>query len=1123
MYLITQIDLMTIKIIKILFVVTLSVFLSGCNDSPDKNAATTAKTDIPPFDSQTSSHTGITFINTVEDQDSFNILTYRNYYNGGGVGIGDINNDGLPDIYFTGNMIKNKLYLNNGNFKFEDITQSAGVEGNGAWSTGVAMSDVNGDGWIDIYVCNSGDVEGKNRANELFINNKNGTFTERAKEYGLADDGYSTHAVFVDLDMDGDLDCYVLNNSYKDPARISFYEKERFKYGLPGGDRIYFNDNGKFIDKTKESGIFSSDIGFGLGASVGDLDNDYLPDIFISNDFWERDYLYFNKGKGVFKEALIDNIPYVSVASMGSDIADLNNDGWMDIFSTDMLPHTNQRLKTSLKFDEFFLGDLKWKYSYYHQYVQNCLFINQKDKMFRELAHFAGVAATDWSWGALLFDINLDGHKDIYVCNGVYHDITDADFTDFIGDMGAIKKVVSEHGRYDFRDFKKYLPHNPQKNFAFINKGNLKFENLADQLNLSQEGYSNGAAYADLDNDGDFDLVINNVNMDASILKNNAVESGKNFIKIKLTGPAKNIKGIGTTAKLMQGSQIQTAQSMQSRGFQSSVDSDIIFGVPDFDKVSDSILIVWPDQSFQIIKGDLLNKTIEVNYKDRKEGLPVNKSSSEKFSIVEVTNSVLTDKFSHIENDYIDYNSERLMPRVHSTEGPKIIVGDVNGDKFQDAILLGASGQSDQLLLYKNGQYTMSKMASFEADKDAEGSTGLLYDFDGDGDLDYLVGAGGNEYQKGFKSFVARYYENDGKGIFTRNFEKFKDIVGQVSCIEMGDYNGDGLKDIFIGGRSIPGNYGLTPRSFVLKNLGKGNFEDVTDAVTGPLGMVTAAKWFDIDKDGKEELIVVGEWMPLMVIKYTSTGFQDVQTIKNSFGWWSSLEMTDLDGDGDMDFVVGNWGTNSKFKATTQKPIKMYVNDFDKNNKAEPLLEWFYQNDTKSYPFASKGDLTSQLPFLKKKVLKYKDFATSQLSDLIDPTLLKNSEIKQVETLESVFLINNNGQLEMKSMPDVCQYAPIFATVSTDVDGDGCKDIVFGGNFFRLKPEIGRQEGLNGGYLKGNCKGTFTYISHIESGLFFSGEIRDLKLINNYIWCARNNDHLQVFKPNSKKNEVIAQ
>lgn len=1090
----------------------------SCKDNPEKSVIVSQTSDINAFESLLSKQTGITFNNKVEDQDSFNILTYRNYYNGGGVGIGDINNDGLLDIYFTGNMVKNKLYLNKGNFQFEDITESAGVGGNGAWSTGVAMSDVNGDGWIDIYVCNSGDVDGKNRSNELFINNKNGTFTEMAAVFGLADEGYSTHAVFVDFDLDGDLDCYVLNNSYKDPARISFYEKERFKYGLPGGDRIYFNENGKFIDKTIESGIYSSDIGFGLGASVGDFNNDYHPDIFISNDFWERDYFYLNDGKGKMKEQLIDNIPYVSVASMGSDVGDIDNDGWMDIFSTDMLPHTNQRLKTSLKFDEFFLGDLKWKYSYYHQYVQNCLFVNQKNNSFKEVAHFAGVAATDWSWGALMFDINMDGLKDIYVCNGVYHDITDADFTDFIGDMGSIKKVVSEHGRYDFRDFKKYLPHNPQKNFAFINKGNLKFENLADVLNLSQEGYSNGAAYADLDNDGDFDLIINNVNMDASILKNNAIESGKKYIKIKLNGPTPNFKGIGTLAKLYQGGQIQTYQSMQSRGFQSSVDSDILFGVSAFDSSTDSIVIIWPDRSFQVLKGDLINKVTTVDYKDRVQDIYVNDVPKNIIKINEVSASIFEKSITHIENDYIDYNAERLMPRVHSTEGPKIIVGDVNGDNKEDAILLGASGQSDQLMIYNNGKYNAVKVLDFEKDKDDEGSTGILHDFDGDGDLDYLVGAGGNEFQRGFKSFVARYYENDGKGSFTRKPDQFNTVIGQVSCIEIGDFDGDGLQDIFIGGRSIPGNYGLTPRSFILKNQGKGNYLDVTDAVTGPLGMVTAAKWLDIDKDGKAELIVAGEWIPIMVLKYSSTGFQVVQTIQGSHGWWSSLGMMDLDGDGDMDFVAGNWGLNSKFATSVQKPMKMYVSDFDKNNKVEPLIEWFYQNETKPYPFASKGDLTAQLPFLKKKVLKYKDFANSQLTDLIDPTLLKAAESKHVETFASSFIINNNGILELKQMPMECQFSPMFSSCGADLDGDGCQDILFGGNFFRLKPEIGRQEGFRGGYLKGDCKGNFTYIPPSNCGIDMIGEVRDIKPVNQHIWVAKNNNNVQVFKPSNNKN-----
>lgn len=1089
----------------------LILFLTDCTKDNKQISIQDNSNNLFAFDALKSSTTGVNFINKVEDQENFNILTYRNYYNGGGVGVGDINNDGLQDLYFTANMGKNKLYLNKGNFTFEDITDKAGVAGQGAWSTGVAMSDVNADGFLDIYVCNSGDVDGKNRQNELFINNGDNTFTEKAAEFGLNDNGYSTHAVFIDLDEDGDLDCYLLNNSYKDPARISFYEKERFKYGAPGGDRIYINESGKFTDKTKESGIYSSDIGFGLGVSFGDLNNDFKPDMFISNDFWERDYLYFNQGKAKFKESLIDQVPYVSVASMGSDIGDLNNDGWLDIFSTDMLPHSNLRLKTSLKFDEYFLGDIKWKTSYYHQYVQNCLHINQQNNTFKEIAYFAGVAATDWSWGALIFDINLDGLKDIYVSNGVYHDITDSDFVDFIGDQNAIRKVVTEKGRYDFRDFKQYLPHNPQKNFAFINQGGLKFKNLADALNIAEEGYSNGAAYGDLDNDGDYDIVINNVNMEASLLKNNAVEKGAKFIKLKLEGPVKNKFGVFTTVKLLQKSGIQIFQSMQSRGFQSSVDPDILFGVENFDTATDSILIVWPDSKYQVLKGDLLNKTTKVSYDDN---LGEYNFSPEirKTLISDITKSILNPEIIHIENPYIDYNSERLMLRLHSTEGPKLVSGDVNNDGLEDVILLGASGQSDQLLIYKNGKYILSRQIAFETDKESESTCGILFDADEDGDLDFLAGNGGNEYQKGFNSFKGRYYQNDGKGNFSKDENKFKEFVGQVSCIESGDFDGDGKQDLFIGGRSVPGNYGLTPRSFIYKNMGGGNYIDVTDAETGPMGMVSAAKWMDIDKDGKDELIVVGEWMPVTVFKYGTTGFQIKYTVPGSNGWWTSLEKADTDSDGDLDLIAGNWGLNSKFKASPDKKITMFTSDFDDNKKVEPIIEWFYMDDPKPYPFASKADLTSQLPILKKKVLKYKDFANSQVKDLISPDKLKKADIKFVETLQSAILLNEKGILTMKALPDEVQLTPIFATLYNDLDGDGCDDIFFGGNFYRLKPEIGRQDGNSGGYLKGDCNGNFNYVLPKLSGLNVQGEVRDAKVINNQLWISRNNESPLVFK-----------
>jgi enediyne biosynthesis protein E4 len=542
--------------------------------------------------------TGIDFKNEISNQQNFNILTFRNYYNGGGVGIGDVNNDGLNDIYFTANMAPNKLYINKGNFQFEDVTVKAGVAGTRYWSTGVCMADVNSDGLLDIYVCNSGDLAGENRENELFINNGDGTFSERAKEFGLNDNGYSTHASFFDYDLDGDLDCFVLNNSYTDPQRITKLSGSRNNYGSPGGDRLYRNDNNRFVDITPGSGIYSGDIDFGLGVSVSDVNGDRYPDIYVSNDFWERDYLYVNNKNGTFSEKLPDSFSYISANSMGSDIADLNNDGHNDIFSTDMLPASNYRMKAALMIEEYYLEDIKWRNSYFFQYIQNALQINNGDGTFKETAFYSGMAATDWSWGALIFDMDNDGKKDVFVSNGIYHDITDLDFVDFISDKDEIRKVIEKKGRSDFRDFLEYLPENKQKNFAFLNHGNLRFQNAADSLGFGDESFSNGSAFGDLDNDGDYDLVVNNVNMESFIYENKNEE--KHYIKVKLRGPKSNRFGIGAQVKLYYPGGQQVMESYLARGFQSSVDGDLIFGLGNATKV-DSLVIVWPDLSLQSV------------------------------------------------------------------------------------------------------------------------------------------------------------------------------------------------------------------------------------------------------------------------------------------------------------------------------------------------------------------------------------------------------------------------------------------------------------------------------------------------------------------------------------------
>ena len=1052
--------------------------------------------------------TGIDFINEIENQQDFNILTFRNYYNGGGVGIGDINNDGLNDVFFTANMGPNKLYLNKGNFQFEDVSEKAGISGSKYWSTGVSIADINADGYLDIYVCNSGDMKNGSRENELFINNGDGTFSEKGREYGLNDSGYTTHAAFFDYDLDGDLDCFVLNNSYTDPQRIASVSRERNNFGSPGGDRLYRNDGNKFVDVTKTSGIYSGDIDFGLGISVGDVNGDRFPDMYVSNDFWERDYLYINNRDGTFSEKLTDNFSYISANSMGSDIADLNNDGYNDIFSTDMLPSSNYRMKSALMIEEYYLEDIKWRNSYFYQYIQNALQINNGDGTFKEIGFYSGVAATDWSWGSLIFDMDNDGNKDIFVSNGIYHDITDLDFVDFISSQEEVKKVVEAKGRSDFRDFVEYLPHNKQMNFAFVNQGNLKFENRASTIGFQDESYSNGSAYGDLDNDGDYDLVINNVNMEAFVYENKI--ENNNYLKIKLKGPEQNPNGIGTQIKVFTADQQQVMESYTARGFQSSVDSDLIFGLGK-NKTIDSLVVIWPDLEIQIIAGKeiAINSTVTMTY---------NKSGTD-FKIIPSGTALFeadAKQFSplplHVENAYLDYDHERLIPHASSTEGPKIVKGDVNGDGAEDFILLGAAGQADQLFIDKKGVYRKVEQSYFESDKNFESVCGTLFDADNDGDLDFVAGSGGNEYQKGFPNFMSRFYLNDGKGNFIKEVTKGPVFGGQVSCIEPYDFDKDGDADLFVGGAGIPGSYGLTPRSFLLRNEGKNVWTDITTQDTGPIGMVKDAVWSDINGDNLTDLIVVGEWMPIKIFIQENKNLKLGSVIPSSNGWWNTIEGADLDGDGDEDFVLGNWGENMKLQASTAKPLNLYVNDFDNNGRNECILEWQFGTDEKPFPFASKKDLTAQLPMLKKNSLKYQEYATKQVKDILTKEMLDKSLKLTTNTLKTSVLMKVGSNLELRDLPLEAQLSPVYAIEILDVDQDEKLDLVLGGNFYKLKPEIGRLDGFDGGYFKGNGDGTFAFVSALNSGLKISGEVRDISTLGNLLIFARNNQSIISFK-----------
>jgi len=1045
------------------------------DNKPDENAL---------FQLLTSKQTNIDFTNNIQDQQDFNILNYRNFYNGGGVAIGDVNNDGLDDLCFTANQDKNRLYLNKGNFEFEDITAKANVGGEKAWSTGVTMVDINADGWLDIYVCNSGDVKGDNKANELFINQQDGTFKEEATKWNLANESFSTHASFFDYDLDGDLDCYLLNNSFRSPDRIEFYRKKRDEVHEEGGDKLMRNDGGRFTDVTVEAGIYTSDIGFGLGVSVSDLNNDMFPDIYVSNDFWERDYLYINQGNGTFSEELTERLSICSFNSMGADIADLNNDGSAEVMTTDMLPRNNYRLKTMTQFEPYRLENEKVNASYHYQMLQNCLHFNDGEGNFQELAFLAEVGATDWSWGALMLDLNNDGWKDIFVSNGIYRDLTDFDFVDFISDQEKVRTAMKNG---NVLDVLKEMPSQVISNYAFLNQKDRTFKNEAESLGLATPSFSNGAAYGDLDNDGDLDLVINNVNMPCFIYKNQTSEKeGGNYLKIKLKGNAQNPLGIGTKVRMQANGQLQEVQHYLSRSFQSAVAPNLLFGLADA-TVVDEIEVIWPDQKRQVIKNTNANQTLEIDYANATSILESEIAQPTSIFKVEPLSSAL-----HQENSFNDFDHERLMTHMLSTEGPEILVGDLNGDQLEDFILLGASNQADQIFLHqKNGKFQAKKSAALERDKTNESTCGLIVDLDQDGDQDILIGSGGNEYEKGFENYRLRYYENLGTGEFVKIDIKAPPAAGNFSCIKACDFDIDGDLDLFIGARAVPGNYGLAPRSFFLQNQGQGLWNDLTTEAIGTVGMITDAAWADTDSDGDQDLVVVGEWMPITIFENVDDGLVLKEQIPNSAGLWQSIEAVDLDGDKDIDFVLGNWGENSKLKASPERPLSMYVKDFDVNSKSEFIINWYAPEDEVAYPLASKKDMVEQMPILKKSVLKYSDYAQKTYEELIPEAVRKDAKAFKVPCLSSSVLWNNQKQLELKPLPQAAQVAPIFTIIAEDLNEDGNVDLGLFGNFHHVQPIIGKLGGNRGVFFSIRQDQQFTtLISPV-----IKGEIRDAKKI----------------------------
>lgn len=1072
-----------------------------------------------------SDQTGIFFNNKVENQKDFNIFQYRNFYNGGGVAVGDVDNDGLADIYMTANMEANKLYLNKGDFKFEDISESAGVEGNKPWSTGVVMVDINQDGFLDIYVSNAGNLEGDNDDNELYINNGDLTFTESAEKYNLAKTGFSTHATFFDYDLDGDLDAYILNNSNIPVSSLNFASNRELRAedwkvsdAFKGvGDLLLRNDDGKFVDVSVESGIYGSLIGFGLGVFVTDLNQDSYPDIYVSNDFYERDYLYINNQDGTFNEEIENWTSHLCLSAMGVDMADINNDGLNDIFITDMMPEADERIKSVMEFEGYNTYKLKQSKDFYQQYIQNTLQINNGNGTFSETAYFSGIAKTDWSWAGLMFDMDNDGFKDLYVTNGINHDLTDIDFVDFFANE-IVQKLVLTGKKEEITEIINKMPIVPLSNYGYRNNGDLTFENATQEWGLEIPSFSNGCAYADLDKDGDLDLIVNNANMEAFIFRNNTEKLSKNsYLRIEFEGDEKNQFAIGASVKLYAGETILYQELMPSRGFQSSMEYPITVGLGGIKKL-DSIRVVWPDGLSQRLDDVTVNQTLKLSHKDANTWSPVDERESEPL-LKEVVNQKIA---VHQENHFNDFDMEGLIAKQLSQEGPALAIADIDGDGNEDVFVGGAKGQPALLYLHtSNGKVSPKEQKSFNEDAYYEDTAASFFDADGDGDQDLMVGSGGNQADDQ-QYYLARLYINDGTGSFRRSDQDLPVLKMNISVIAPNDFDEDGDIDVFVGSRSVPGVYGIDPKHFFLQNQGDGTFSEVSERVAYDIkdaGMVTDAEWVDVDGDGVKDLITVADWGAPNIYKNNKRRLSKMESnVSQLTGWWNTVKAADLDKDGDMDLVLGNQGLNVPYKASKENPMRLWINDFDENGGIEQITTTNY--DGGDYPIHMRKELTAQLVSLKKQNLKASDYARRTVNELFPEEVMANTIVKEGTIHETVVAENDGtGNFTIIKLPSRVQLSCVCGIECRDVNNDGITDLILAGNNYEFKPQYSRQDANYGSVLLGDGKMGFDWKNYDESGFFVREEVKHLNVFkdksgNEFVFVAINNSLPKIFRYN---------